>query len=312
MSLAASIRIPHIRESFPMPWLTRLENLLASRWLPWMANLAMFLILCAGIAWGGWRLWVLWFEMRAPEAVLPVEAVGGRFDINSLMASNIFGQASSPGVRRELPLDAIPVTSLNLVLSGVILRGEGSYALLAINGQPETPIGMGEEILPATVLQAVYPDRILISRSGVIESVLLKDTSPSTPGASRTTPVAAIPSAGTGLPTSNPYATATANTYNVPRDQVAKQINNPDVLRQALMVPNPGGGFQVRDIQPGSVYEKLGLRVGDVVRTVNGQQINRTEDVMKLYQQHKGSAAGQITVDISRGGKPEQLRFNLQ
>jgi S1-C subfamily serine protease len=52
--------------------------------------------------------------------------------------------------------------------------------------------------------------------------------------------------------------------------------------------------------------------VGDVVRTVNGQQINRTEDVMKLYRQHQGSGAGQVTVDISRGGKPEQLRFNLQ
>jgi type II secretory pathway component PulC len=243
MSLAGSIRIPHIRESFPMPWLTRLENLLASRWLPWMANLAMFLILCAGIAWGGWRLWVLWFEMRAPEAVLPVEAVGGRFDINNLMANHVFGKAESSGVRRELPLDAIPVTSLNLVLSGVILRGEGSYALLAINGQPETPIGVGEEILPATVLQAVYPDRILISRSGMIESVMLKDTSPGTPGVARPTPVAAASSSSTGVPAANPYATATANTYNVPREQVAKQINNPEVLKQALLVPNPGGGF---------------------------------------------------------------------
>ncbi len=87
-------------------------------------------------------------------------------------------------------------------------------------------------------------------------------------------------------------------------------MQKPDFLSQALMVPNAGGGFLVREIQPGSMYEKLGLRVGDVIQSVNGQAVNTVDDVMRLYQQFESVA--NVSVEVRRAGRVETLVYNFQ
>jgi general secretion pathway protein C len=75
-------------------------------------------------------------------------------------------------------------------------------------------------------------------------------------------------------------------------------------------VPNAGGGFLVRELQPGSIYEKLGLRPGDVIRTVNGQPVSSMDDVMRLYQQF--GSAERVQVDVQRGGRSESLYYDMR
>ena len=71
--------------------------------------------------------------------------------------------------------------------------------------------------------------------------------------------------------------------------------------------------MQVRQVQPGSMYEKLGVRTGDVIRGVNGQPVNNMEEVMKVYQQLGGmNRAGSVTLEVTRGGKTEVLQYNLE
>jgi general secretion pathway protein C len=312
MSPTATLGLDSIREKLPQGLMTRVEQVLNSRWFPWVVNLGVLVLLLAAAAFGAWRIWMLWFAARSPEAVLPTEAVGGKYNVQQLIATNLFGVALTPGTQRVLPLEAIPLTSLNIVISGILLRGGGSFAIATVNGQPEEPYTLGAEIAPGATVQAIYPDRILISRGGVTEAAIIKDGVPAASGAPAVLPTAPV------APPTMPAITAPGlqrlsnNTFAVQREQVTKQVSNPDVLKQALIVPNPGGGFQVRDIQPGSVYEQLGLRQGDVIRTVNGQQINRVEDVMKLYQQYKTSGTASITLDISRAGRPQQLTYNMQ
>jgi len=100
--------------------------------------------------------------------------------------------------------------------------------------------------------------------------------------------------------------------FTVERNTLTQQMQKPEFLTQALMVPNAGGGFLVREIQPGSVYEKLGVRTGDVIRSVNGQPINNMEEVMKLYQQLGASTGGQPGDRDHRGGRTESLQYNIE
>jgi general secretion pathway protein C len=66
-------------------------------------------------------------------------------------------------------------------------------------------------------------------------------------------------------------------------------------------------------MKPGSVYEKLGLHTGDVIRGVNGEQINSLSDALKLYARlRSGDAAGPVTVEVSRAGRTETLQYHLQ
>jgi general secretion pathway protein C len=156
--------------------------------------------------------------------------------------------------------------------------------------------------MPGVVLESVHDDCITILRGGAREAVMLKELAALPAGAiSRAAPVS---------PTGQQPVRATGPTSAVvDRNLMQKQLQKPEFLSQALIVPNPGGGFQVREVQAGSVYEKLGLRVGDVIRSVNGQPVNNMDEVMRMYQQF--SSENQINVEVVRAGKSETLQYDV-
>jgi general secretion pathway protein C len=233
----------------------------------------------------------------------------GEYDMSALLSANLFGQAA-PTARSSVSLEAIPTSSMNLVLSGVMVTPGGSFALISTDGGEELPFALGQDIVAGVTLYAVYADRVLIRRGGATESLLLKDTGDGLANGSVMTAKAAPArraSAPSGRGAVQPQG---SGTFAVDRQQLTQQMQTPEFLSQALMVPNAGGGFLVREIQPGSVYEKLGLRVGDVINAVNGQAVNSVEDVMRLYGQF--STATSVQVDVRRAGKNETLVYNIQ
>jgi general secretion pathway protein C len=145
-------------------------------------------------------------------------------------------------------------------------------------------------------LDAVERDRIVILRNGAREAVPLKDVEKT---------------AGLVLqPPAQPIVQPNASGALVDRKQLQQQLGKPEFLSQALIVPNSDGGFLVRQIQPGSLYEKLGLRPGDVIRNVNGQALTSMDDVMRLYQQF--GTAQRVLVEVQRQGRSETLYYDMR
>jgi len=155
-------------------------------------------------------------------------------------------------------------------------------------------------------MHAVYPDRAVLRRGGALESLVLKDTLALPEGSVVTSPQHRKDAPLTGI-------RGSGTNFTVERSTLTQQMQKPEFLSQALMVPNAGGGFLVREIQPGSIYEKLGVRTGDVIRSVNGQPINNMDEVMKLYQQLGGiDKVGSVAIEVTRGGRTESLQYNLE
>jgi len=279
------------------------EKLVASRWTPIVANLLAMLLLVYSLAQWSWRL-LDHGNSTTPVSSHPVvTAPSGPTDQQILLGANLFGQAA-PG---NLATEKLPLTSLNLVLTGVMVRGANSYALIRADGADEASFSVGEDVLAGTKLQAVLPDRVILLRGGVLESLMLKDNAQALPDGSIVTqaanPTGALLNGISG----------SGNQFNVSREALTQQLQRPEFLSQALMVPNAGGGFLVREIQPGSIYEKLGVRAGDVIRSINGQPINNMEEVMKVYQQLGGvQQASDITVEVTRAGHSEFLKYNVE
>lgn len=278
--------------------LQRAQELLSTRWFPMAVNLAALLLLVGGLA--SWT-WVL-FKPNVPQvipnspSIAPVPTVN--FNPQTLLAAHLFGQA--PVSQQGQSIESIPLSSLNLVLTGVVAAGGASYALISVNGQPQEPFAIGQEIISGAALQAVYPDRVILTRGGVSESLMLEGMAKSLPDV-----IGVAPPPQTGIQQMAP------NQFALPRDMVTEQLRRPqELFSQALMVPNAGGGFLVREIQPNSLYEKLGLRVGDVIRSVNGKPVNTVDDAMKAYQ--AASTQRDIRVEVTRGGQLEHLTYNLQ
>jgi len=272
------------------------------QWAPGVLNSGLLLLLTASLA--QWT-WLFVKPTLAPVLTAPPSSTTSTntFSVQPLLAAHLFGQASQELTGR---LGTLPISSLNLVLTGVIAASNGGYALISVNGQPQESFTVGQTVTSGAVLQAVYSDRVVIQRNGVMESLLLEGTDKSAPVASEPWQ----PSVSGQPPAENAAVRETgSNHYIIERDQLAAQMRTPDFLKQATMVPSNNGGFQVRQIQPGSVYEKLGLQTGDIVKSINGQAINSVEDAMKLYQQMADISA--VQMEVQRGGKPEYLYYQF-
>lgn len=131
---------PHVIE--------QLEKLLARRGVIALINVLVLVLLAASLAQWTWRLWQPVVPPVNP-AVSRTNGATAEFDLDALLATHLFGHAA-PQASGPVVLENIPPSSLNLVLSGVMVTPAGSFALISADGGPETPFAVGEEIVAGT------------------------------------------------------------------------------------------------------------------------------------------------------------------
>lgn len=111
------------------------------------------------------------------------------------------------------------------------------------------------------------------------------------------------------------------DTYEVSRDVVEQIRKNPNSLKNnSAYGPLPKvqpvykggniGGFRLLGIENGSVYAQLGLKSGDTIIDVNGQQVDGPQKAMALFD---ALNPGQdIGIKINRSGQEKTLTFKLK
>src|SRR5437773_1560714 len=264
----------------------RVQAVLSHPAMPATTTVAALLLLCWTLAQGTWRVL---------QPASPAVARGGAdlTDLRGLRGVQLFGRATARAPAAEA---SVAPSNLNMTLTGVAARASGGCALVIVQGQPEAAFCSGEEVSPGVRLDTVERDRIVIVRNGVREAVFMKDAEGGAVGVVVPPP-----------PIVQPMGT---DRQLVDRRQLQQQLGRPEFLNQALIVPNPDGGFLVRQVQAGSLYEKLGLRPGDVIKNVNGQPLTNMDDVMRLYQQF--GTAQRVLVDVQRQGRSETLYYDMR
>ncbi|QDK37434.1 general secretion pathway protein GspC [Bdellovibrio sp. NC01] len=107
------------------------------------------------------------------------------------------------------------------------------------------------------------------------------------------------------------------NTFAIKRSDLLKYTNDlSSILMQARAVPNrdPGtgaiNGFRILDMQPGSIYEQLGVQRMDVIKSVDGTPVDSPAKAMELYNSLKNSP--KVSIQVERNGKTETMTYNIQ
>jgi general secretion pathway protein C len=113
-----------------------------------------------------------------------------------------------------------------------------------------------------------------------------------------------------------PGVERTGNSFNVSRLEVDKALADfNQVLTQARAVPNfengVANGYKLFQIVPGSIYDKLGLKNGDVILGLNGEAINDPAKAFELLGQLK-SGAPQMDLSIRRDGRTQNYNYNFR
>jgi len=89
--------------------------------------------------------------------------------------------------------------------------------------------------------------------------------------------------------------------------------NFAEFLNQARVVPNFSNGladgYSIGSIVPGSIFEQLGLKNKDVIRSINGNAIDSPEKALELFKLLRNEKMVQLA--ISRDGTPLNLVFHI-
>jgi len=184
---------------------------------------------------------------------------------------------------------AAAVTSLQLTLFGTRLdeaMGRGSAIVAGPDGVQKS-ITVGEEVAPGVTLKSVAFDHVTLDRGGTTEDLFLDQSSSVTPVQPDGSAAATAP------PGAPPGATANAG-------QIAAQIRN-EIGFIPRIDDGRVSGLVVRSQGSGGLFQRSGLRDGDVVTAIGGRPVNGPGDIERVAADF--SAGGNIPVTVERGGQ---------
>lgn len=223
---------------------------------------------------------------------------GGPVDVRTIAGTHIFGEAGAeapqPAPTRESH-ENLAETRLNLSLKGTVAANdeEMSVAIIAAAGQDDKVYAIDDTIVPGTTLHAVYPDRVILNRSGALEALKLPKEFPegSSAPVRRSAPLA-----------SNEPEPA-ASIQEVVSQNVTKLA---DVIRPTpYFVAGQQQGYRVYPGRDRKQFAALGLRPGDLIKDINGAALTDPQQAMEIFQSL--GTADQVTVTVERNGQPKVL-----
>ncbi|MGZ3816969.1 MAG: type II secretion system protein GspC [Bdellovibrio sp.] len=266
-------------------------------------------------------------DRMLPQSAPPARPKPPRFDTsisrgayNGIASRNIF---ASNGVIPDALVDknkekeqkeADPVPSqlpLNLIGTLVHSNPEKSIAAIEVKGKNQvisfTP---GKEIEGMANIIRVERQKVIFRNlnSNRLEYIEMKKEG---------NKVAFGAGKAMGIATGKEVQKTGDNNFSIKRADLLKYTNDlSSVLMQARAVPNrePGtgnvNGFRLLDMQPGSIFEQLGLQRMDVIKSVDGTPVDSPAKAMELYNTLKNSP--KVTLQVERNGKNETMTYNIQ
>ena len=247
--------------------------------------------------------WVLarWtWVLLAPAAPVVVPATPAPVDIQAALDEILRARLFSGKAAGEAP---IAVTARRDVqLAGVFAtapQGRG-WAVLQLEGKAQQVAANGTEIAPGLLLDQVFGDHVVVTREGTRERI---DLARRVAAAPQQAPVFGlnVQQRGTG-------------DYAFSRAELDRELRNPGQLSNlgGLSV-SAEAGVRIERAPPGSLAERLGLRPGDLIRSVNGQQIQSDEDLRRLYEQfNQTRQTAWVIFEGRRNDTPLRLRYTVQ
>ena len=185
------------------------------------------------------------------------------------------------------------VTSLNLKLFGIRSNESsgGGSAIIAGDDGIQNSFAVGEEVAPGVTLDSVAFDHVILSRSGVKESLYIDQSVPA-----ETVNAASAPA--TGAPPAAP-------------PNVGVGLNAETLQKSIGFAPRNEGrrvtGLVLQPRDDGTVLRMAGFQAGDVVVAVNGRPVSSAADIASLLR-----PGARLSVEVERGGSKVPIALNLE
>jgi len=110
-----------------------------------------------------------------------------------------------------------------------------------------------------------------------------------------------------------------ANSYEVSSEDLERELKNLNKLsRDARIIPafdkdspDKSIGFKVFAIKSGTLFEKIGLKNGDIIQSINGMPIDSPDKALEIYSKLiEGTSS--VKVDLTRHGQKQSLDYSIK
>lgn len=195
-----------------------------------------------------------------------------------------------------------PDTQLQLTLRGALASDDKEHAraIIAEPGGKEDQYAIGDTVPGNAELSEIYPDRVILKRSGRFETLRLPVENGPGGAATRSQSVAGV-----------------AVTPSERLRQVREQIQNSPkslygMIRATPQLDENGNisGYVIAPGQDPQLFSQVGLQDGDVVTEVNGMSMSDPANGAKALKSLQGGE--QVTVKLLRGGVEQMLTLDAQ
>jgi len=264
------------------------------------------LLLVIGIAWQlAQVIWMLMPGSDAGDQVIapPVQIsrsttnAAGALNVQNIANAHLFGEADPEEViaAPQENLENLAETRLDLSLKGTIasVDPESSIAIIADARNEEKIYLVRDTVAPGATLHAIYADRVVLNRGGILEVLKLpKEFPQGTATVSRNTTTVSRAA------TANPQSIQNVVTQNVTKLA--------DVIRPTpYYVSGQMQGYRVYPGRDRNQFAALGLRPGDLIKDIDGAALTNPQQATQIFQGL--GEKDQVSVTVERNGQPETL-----
>jgi len=248
-----------------------------------------------------------------PQRVeLDADKVAKLFDVPLPKPPPAGGQ-TEPQQPQRTGWNPVPVRSpLHGTLIGTAMAEPAKYSLCQIinpDANDTQVYGIGDKYQGARIYR-VEKERVLLDHDGVNEYIDNSAAAPPNLG------VAPIPQPG-GQPqaANDSVRQLSENQYVVARSEINSALTNlSDLATKARIVPSfkngVANGFKLFSIVPDSLYAKIGVQNGDVIRRINGYEMNSPDKALEIYQKLRD--ASRIEIEIERRGETLRKTYSIE
>jgi len=254
------------------------------------------------------------------QASAPPQAAGQlqRVELDADKVAKLFDvplpKPPSPGEEpkpQRAGWNPVPVRSaLRGSLVGTAIAEPTRYSLCQITNPDlnETQVyAIGDKYQGARIY-GIEKERVLIDNSGVNEYI---DNNLSAPPNLGVTPIPQPVAAGGG----EGVRQLSENQYVVARSEINNALTNlSDLATKARIVPSfkngVANGFKLFSIVPDSLYAKIGVQNGDVIRRINGYEMNSPDKALEIYQKLRD--ASRIEIELERRGETLRKSYSIE
>jgi len=275
--------------------------------LPVWVNILFILAISYTLAQLTWLLIPDEAESQTPPAVSSIvqpsrQQSEQQNKIQYLSQAHLFGKYEA--VINKAVKTVAPDTRLNLELKGVLAADpmDNASAIISMGKRGKEDIyGIGDKVSSATVRE-IYPDRIILERSGRFETLRLPKEFSDNTLIKKTTP-------GSSNRSSQPSSPG-----QVLSNIRQKIIKNPTSFGQyAIPIPyNENGklrGYRLQPQKDRALFDQVGLNPSDVVIAINGVKLDNPANGLKALRALQ--SAKQVNITVLRNGAEIPLSFEI-